>query len=193
MRKLTTQEQATLGDFLAKWHEAPAGPEAGNIADELSDWIESLLPAPRTDQEIIDQTEQLARTFGEMAGYSLFEPFQSSNNPRAADAWRKACVAQELLTGTDVENAIANLEPPAPPLEISLKWKVYALKEHLLRFNGTGHDLFDALADKPEDAEHTFKAFQCTVHQSHSLKLRKNLARDIVDMAEKLQRLENEK
>lgn len=65
----------------------------------------------RTDQEIVDQTEELARKFADADGYTLIgESFRGAEAPRAQKAWQLACMAQEFLTNTDVENAVANLD-----------------------------------------------------------------------------------
>lgn len=67
----------------------------------------------RSDQEIVDQTEMLARfLMSEIhhcevrAGYLL----RNSNHPRSRDSWELACKIQELLTNTDVQNALAEIE-----------------------------------------------------------------------------------
>lgn len=70
----------------------------------------------RTDQEIVDQTEELAlnfmRYFYDEVPIGSEEPltFRDSKNTRAQRCWSAACFAQELLTQTDVSNAVAELE-----------------------------------------------------------------------------------
>ena len=66
----------------------------------------------RTSQEIVDQTNELARRLAERQGYafaSRHEKLYESPNPRARLYWGMACVAQEELTDTDAENALAEL------------------------------------------------------------------------------------
>lgn len=66
----------------------------------------------RTDQEIVDQTNELAR---QLAGQMAYEmpagyKFHQSRHPRAICFWRMACMAQELLTDTDPMDALSALE-----------------------------------------------------------------------------------
>lgn len=61
----------------------------------------------RSDKEILEQTEQLARIFGQMHGREVTNPnyrFQLSTNPRCQFMWEMACKAQEFLTDTDPNN-----------------------------------------------------------------------------------------
>ena len=76
----------------------------------------------RTDQEIVEQTEQLARAFAE-ADHLLFRTgtlYRESKDPRLQHYWRMACIAQCHLTQTDPEDALTNMEtdeespPPVP-------------------------------------------------------------------------------
>lgn len=70
----------------------------------------------RTDQEIVDQTEELALNFMhyfyDEVPIGSVEPstFRDSEDTRAQRCWSAACFAQELLTQTDVSNAVARLE-----------------------------------------------------------------------------------
>ena len=70
----------------------------------------------RTNQEIVDQTNDLARRMAEASGwvapegYRFWLPAVSFTNPRPLLYWKLACIAQEELTGTDAENALAELE-----------------------------------------------------------------------------------
>lgn len=66
----------------------------------------------RTDQEIVDQTNDLARKFALQMQYEMPESykFYESNNPRAICFWRMACKAQEELTDTDPMDALSALE-----------------------------------------------------------------------------------
>lgn len=69
----------------------------------------------RTAQEIIDQTNELARQFYAIMGYEVPEGHQFdgetiNRHPQERQCWRMACAAQLLLTDTDVEDALQELE-----------------------------------------------------------------------------------
>lgn len=64
----------------------------------------------RTDQEIVAQTEELARRLSRESGWDIIAtPYHTSPNPHAREYWRMACIAQELLTRADVQACIDNL------------------------------------------------------------------------------------
>lgn len=66
----------------------------------------------RTAQQILDQTNELARELLGIMGYEV-EPgfrFDQHDHPRGNAAWVGACRAQIILTDTDVEDAISELE-----------------------------------------------------------------------------------
>ena len=65
----------------------------------------------RTEQQIIDQTNELARQLYRLAGYDVKKGYDFSNatHPQVKLAWAGACVAQLMLTDTDPEDAVANL------------------------------------------------------------------------------------
>ena len=67
----------------------------------------------RTDQEILDQTNELARTLYFIRGYVVKEGyrFDLAVHPHEREAWAGACAAQELLTNTDANDVANNLEP----------------------------------------------------------------------------------
>lgn len=64
----------------------------------------------RTDQQIVEQTDMLARAFAQNDGWRIDADVHSydSENPRIRRYWRMACIAQEFLTGTDVSVALQN-------------------------------------------------------------------------------------
>lgn len=68
----------------------------------------------RSDLEIIEQTNELARRFYRLhdRGGSVEKGyrFDLSEHPHEQQCWEMACVAQELLTETDVQVALDNLE-----------------------------------------------------------------------------------
>lgn len=92
---LTAWRVAPVGSF---WPGGPAGLEPAR---------------PRSDQEIVDQTEDLAARLLQWAFSAHLtegQNFRDSMNARANSCWRMACEIQEMLTHTDVSNAVANLE-----------------------------------------------------------------------------------
>lgn len=66
---------------------------------------------PRTDRQIVEQTNELARQFGRILGWETTPGVQIYRevNPRARDFWNLACAAQEALTATDPNDALRNL------------------------------------------------------------------------------------
>jgi hypothetical protein len=66
----------------------------------------------RTEKEIIDQTNVLARTLYGIRGYQAPEGyrFDRATHPHEVEAWQGARAAQLLLTDTDPDDALANLE-----------------------------------------------------------------------------------
>ena len=67
----------------------------------------------RTDEEIIEQTELLADEFLQIEGWEFHSKEKLRyrlNHPLIQKAWLMACRAQEVLTQTEVENCLANLE-----------------------------------------------------------------------------------
>ncbi|AWI53166.1 hypothetical protein DEH84_06790 [Aquabacterium olei] len=72
----------------------------------------------RTDAEIVVQTEMLASF---LLGWRWGQepeagapPFRTTRNVKAQGCWDAACKIQELLTDTDVENAVAGFDDAAP-------------------------------------------------------------------------------
>lgn len=69
--------------------------------------------ARRTDQQIVDQTEELAKfllswKYGHEPETS--ESIVNSEHPKAKDSWNAACHVQEMLTNTDPENAFSEVQ-----------------------------------------------------------------------------------
>ena len=66
----------------------------------------------RTDHQIVDQTNDLARRLYRLRGYTVAEGyrFDKATHPHEVEAWRGACEAQSLLTGTDPSDALDNLD-----------------------------------------------------------------------------------
>lgn len=73
-----------------------------------------LAAAGRSDLEIVEQTEELARFLLSWRWEQVPEDPQAnmrdSINARAQASWHAACKIQELITATDVRNAIDNLD-----------------------------------------------------------------------------------
>lgn len=69
----------------------------------------------RTAKEIVDQTNELARHFYAMQGYEVPKDFRfdtetENRHPDERACWAMACAAQLLLTDTDVEDAMQELD-----------------------------------------------------------------------------------
>ena len=85
-----------------------------------NDWLEDVCAflrtghviPPRTEQEIVNQTNQLAREFYAKRGYQVPDGyrFDEATHPHEVEAWEMACMAQRLLTSTDPVDALDNLE-----------------------------------------------------------------------------------
>jgi len=85
----------------------------------------------RTDREIVDQTDELAgflmRAFHRREKADPLSTFRGTQDTRAQHCWQIACQIQEMLTATDPENAVAELDvdatPPAQPASESANEK----------------------------------------------------------------------
>lgn len=66
----------------------------------------------RTDREIVNQTNDLARVLYRLRGYTvpIGYKFELATHPHEREAWEGACEAQIILTETDPKDALANLE-----------------------------------------------------------------------------------
>ena len=66
----------------------------------------------RTEQQIVDQTNALARKLYSLRGLTSPEGFRFDRaiHPYAAEAWNGACEAQLLLTDTDPADALLEIE-----------------------------------------------------------------------------------
>ena len=66
----------------------------------------------RTDAQIVAQTEELAAELDRWRWGGVFEDvtYRSNNATRARHCWEMACKAQEILTDTDPENAVAEVD-----------------------------------------------------------------------------------
>jgi len=66
----------------------------------------------RSDQEILDQTNELARKLYLIRGYEVpvGYRFDQATHGHEIEAWNGACEAQLLLTDTDIENVLSELD-----------------------------------------------------------------------------------
>lgn len=67
----------------------------------------------RADQQIVNQTNKLARAFYRIRGYvvdSEFKFYADDVHPHVSECWHMACEAQLELTETDVDDCLLNLE-----------------------------------------------------------------------------------
>lgn len=125
-------------DDYRKWYEEAmaasneagyAGMDAASTINALSDELRVVSQelahakeqgsAPmRTDAEIVEQTEKLAAKlmswrWGQQPEVAGME-FRNSENTKAQGCWTAACKIQELITGADVENAVAEVDGVDP-------------------------------------------------------------------------------
>lgn len=70
------------------------------------------VPAGRTDEQVVEQTNELARQLYALRGYEVRagHRFDLATHPQELEAWAGACLAQLLLTQTDPRDALANIE-----------------------------------------------------------------------------------
>jgi hypothetical protein len=99
-------------------------------------------PVGRTDQQIVDQTEKLAVWLLSWCFNRRPEtdtPMRESAHPMAQRCWSAACHIQEMLTATDPENSVAELEvdttppaaQPAPEQEpVAWAWRISPNADH---------------------------------------------------------------
>jgi hypothetical protein len=66
----------------------------------------------RTPQQIVDQTNNLARVLYRLRGYVRPRGyrFDTAKHPQEVEAWSGACEAQRLLTDTDPDDALQELD-----------------------------------------------------------------------------------
>lgn len=70
------------------------------------------LKAARTDQQIVDETNEVAREIYARRGYDAHEGyrFDRATHPHEVEAWETACWIEERYTGTDPVEALANID-----------------------------------------------------------------------------------
>lgn len=66
----------------------------------------------RTEQEIVDDANALARVFYGLLGYQVEAGyrFDAATHPQETAMWRMAVIAYENIEGTDVEDALSQTE-----------------------------------------------------------------------------------
>ena len=69
----------------------------------------------RSAQDIVNQTNEIARIIYKGRGYAtkvgaVFHTETINRHPHERQCWQSACLIQELMTNTDVYDAIAELE-----------------------------------------------------------------------------------
>lgn len=67
---------------------------------------------PRTDKQIIDETNDVARELYRFRGYVAKQGyrFDRATHPHEVEAWQAACYIMERFTQTDPRDALLNLE-----------------------------------------------------------------------------------
>ena len=66
----------------------------------------------RTEQELVDDANELARQFYALMGYEVPEGyrFDRASHPHEVMVWRQAVLAYDLIEGTDVEDALNQID-----------------------------------------------------------------------------------
>jgi len=77
-----------------------------------------ILEKSRTEQEIVDETNDLARIILAQAGYQVPDghKFYEDADPRSKQSWQRACEIMEHMTATDPNDALANLDDDGMPV-----------------------------------------------------------------------------
>ncbi|MCO5066879.1 MAG: hypothetical protein M9924_21155 [Rhizobiaceae bacterium] len=88
----------------------------------------------RTDEEIVNQTNMLARLCLRYLGTGYEVPldhkFYEAADPRSNAAWKQACEIQKLLTNTDPNDALTNLdEMQTYRIEVAMDVRAYGYVE----------------------------------------------------------------
>ncbi|WLS01169.1 hypothetical protein [Shinella sumterensis] len=102
---------------------------AGFEGDERQEGVDQLLADIRTalqgrsDSQIIEETNQLARyLMSELIGTGYQVPdtwkFYEGRDPRSRKAWMHAVAVMEMMTFTDAEDALSNLDPADPETDV---------------------------------------------------------------------------
>ncbi len=76
-----------------------------------------LSPCERSHQQIVDDCNTLARKFYQQLGYEVAVDFKfyTAHHPAEKSCWNMAVLAYDTIQGTDVENALDELEQVTPP------------------------------------------------------------------------------
>lgn len=80
----------------------------------------AVMQDERTDEQIVAEANELARTFYRCMGYVVpegyrFDPIDKHRHPMERTCWRMAVEAFELLQATDVEDALTNVNEDDEP------------------------------------------------------------------------------
>lgn len=69
-------------------------------------------PEYKSNRDLVAKCNELARQFYEIDGYEVLEGYEFFNatHPQEVGAWRMAVLAYEFIEGTDIENALCDLE-----------------------------------------------------------------------------------
>lgn len=73
--------------------------------------LEEMVTAPKTNQEVVDETLELARSFYLLLNYEAEEGFKfyESQHPMELAMWDMACLAQDILRCTPVQDCLDEL------------------------------------------------------------------------------------
>lgn len=110
-------ESLRLMGLIADIRAAVGDPEGKLMQEELVAHCRALRAKAegegnRTAQEIVNQTNELARELYRLRGYVRPRSyrFDKATHPQEVEAWNGACEAQRLLTETDVDDALQELD-----------------------------------------------------------------------------------
>ena len=110
-------ESLRLLALIADIRAAVGDPDGKLMQDELVAHCRELRAkaegkGKRTEQEIVNQTNELARELYRLRGYVRPRGyrFDKATHPQEVEAWNGACEAQLLLTQTDVDDALQELD-----------------------------------------------------------------------------------
>jgi hypothetical protein len=95
---------------------------SGFEGDELQEGVDKLLTdiravlQGRTDRQVVDETNALARyIMAELVGTGYEVPdgweFHGATDPRSRTAWKHAVAIMEMITFTNPDDALSNLDP----------------------------------------------------------------------------------
>lgn len=80
------------------------------LHSDVVDAVANATAPGRTDAQVVEQTEMLAASLARFDGFHNKGCFRNSTNPRVLQYWHRACIAQEILTRTDPNDAVTSID-----------------------------------------------------------------------------------